>query len=592
MATEQYSAYDEYINGECDFSKIESIYEIPPLFLSLSQNEVTEELKAYSTWDYELFLCCEIDASQRKEGQSFLYPKWTGEDGVCVPNIDYFENERLDFYKSRLCSSTEPLLRLRYSNYLLEKLPQGRERFELARNFSNELLHYISQRHPSLGICNDFSRLIEISLMYNVEHILSHLDPVIKAYIEELRFVDKTSLGKDVILLCLFQKLRFFKNKLWEFISQPTIDQLFSAMLDYRNYYSSNDIQLAVSFQRELIELYQIIQKDIKPLAKELGSFYERQAKLSDSLISVLGSLEMALATYLRYGISDEIDRIKVVIKETIRKLSGSEEMKEHFIPLNPQIFDSINAQAQLYIDTIFNDEIEDCVRKLASNIFIPDHEKIKVQSKEEAQNAIFTQFVTINAISNGRSIFIGNDLNDHELYFYIQAYNLELILYFDIFNKVWEKLINDGMSVNIIMPLFEAKVYLANDQMNIIQRGIERFLENDFISALHILTPQFENAFRRLFESKGYATTNVSSDITQKEQTFTSFLENDFVKILPADYLYLVDFVMVNKLGFNLRNEIAHGLIETRLITKTTSQIVLYLFIVLMGFKLEVIDE
>lgn len=592
MDMNRYTAYAEHIKSRCDFSGNKSTSDIASLFHSVIQGEIGADIKQYATWDYELFLCCEIEAKGRENDQSFIFPQWVGADGACIPDVEGFEEERLEFYKQRLNDSNEPVLRFRYCNYLLERLPQGRERYDLSKLLCEELMDHISRPTPSFDFCNKLSRLLEISLMYKITDVLSKVNAVTNSAINELAFVDETSTEHGIVLLCLSQTIRFFRNKLSQFTSETTVDFLISEIYKYRDYYINNDIRLAVPFQRELLEWAQIKQTDVKIVAKEMGKIYEQQACKADSKLAAISFFEMAMQTYLNYGVSEEIDRVKVAIKDTTRKFSNSDELKEHFIPLDESFVEKQQSLAQFYIQTYFDGELSESIEKLTLPLFIPDNKKVEADSKKSAQSALFTQFVSINAISNGRSTFIGNDLNDHELFFFAQHYSHALLIYFSVFNIVWDKLQSDGMTAEAFAPLFKDKEYLAEDQKQMIACGITRFFDDDYISALHILVPQFENAFRRFFESYGYATTSVSSDTTQKEQTFTTFLENDFVKCLPESYLYMIDFVMVNNIGYNLRNDIAHGLIELKTINKSVCQMVIYMLLILAGMELGECDE
>ena len=99
-------------------------------------------------------------------------------------------------------------------------------------------------------------------------------------------------------------------------------------------------------------------------------------------------------------------------------------------------------------------------------------------------------------------------------------------------------------------------------------------------MSALHILVPQFESTVRRMFSKVGYSTTSIRKGNTQQEVTFNEFLLRDDVKsTLGNDVHKLIQIVMVEQSGLNLRNEIAHGLIELSNINYTKCILVIYLF-------------
>ena len=123
--------------------------------------------------------------------------------------------------------------------------------------------------------------------------------------------------------------------------------------------------------------------------------------------------------------------------------------------------------------------------------------------------------------------------------------------------------------------------------QKELITSARNRFFENDYISTLHILVPQFESYFRTLFEWGGFPTTSLKADATQHEQTFNDFLLQQYVKdTIESDLLFMIDFVMVNQLGKNLRNNIAHGLLDIKQFNKTNCLIVIYLFFLITAIR------
>ncbi|WP_039838696.1 DUF4209 domain-containing protein, partial [Staphylococcus delphini] len=125
------------------------------------------------------------------------------------------------------------------------------------------------------------------------------------------------------------------------------------------------------------------------------------------------------------------------------------------------------------------------------------------------------------------------------------------------------------------------------------IERGISRFLEKDYLSALHILVPQFESTVRRMFSKVGYSTTSIRKGNTQQEITFNEFLLRDDVKLFfENDVHKLIQIVMVEQSGLNLRNEIAHGLIELSDINYTKCILVIYLFLILTRYYVEEIND
>lgn len=126
-----------------------------------------------------------------------------------------------------------------------------------------------------------------------------------------------------------------------------------------------------------------------------------------------------------------------------------------------------------------------------------------------------------------------------------------------------------------------------------IVLHGVERHFAGDYISAIHILTPQFEALIRRAFLLAGSGEAIETSyskaeGIGQQERTFGSFLSKDEVKEALGEKLAMhFRYLFTNDpgeklLGLNLRNDVAHGLISPGALTPSTSCMVLHAVLLL----------
>ena len=98
--------------------------------------------------------------------------------------------------------------------------------------------------------------------------------------------------------------------------------------------------------------------------------------------------------------------------------------------------------------------------------------------------------------------------------------------------------------------------------------RGLFAGLSGDFLIAVHLLVPQVENSIRHLLYH--YAgeqrTSKLRDDLTQPERDLNELLYRDDVKrIMGEDLLFdLQSLLMEPGFGANLRNQFAHGLMDT----------------------------
>jgi uncharacterized protein DUF4209 len=93
--------------------------------------------------------------------------------------------------------------------------------------------------------------------------------------------------------------------------------------------------------------------------------------------------------------------------------------------------------------------------------------------------------------------------------------------------------------------------------------KAIHAGLVGEYDVAVHILAPQMENALREVLRREGE---NVYStrDGVQSLISIENILDNPkFLRIFGDDFLFALDTSLAGRLGANLRNDVAHGLLN-----------------------------
>lgn len=92
---------------------------------------------------------------------------------------------------------------------------------------------------------------------------------------------------------------------------------------------------------------------------------------------------------------------------------------------------------------------------------------------------------------------------------------------------------------------------------------GLLAGLHGRFIEALHVLLPQVEHMFRALLVSHGMIASSVDSLGIQKEFDINQLLRStDLENLLGEDLYFLLQVLLIDRFGWNLRNETAHGML------------------------------
>ncbi|MCK9298039.1 MAG: DUF4209 domain-containing protein, partial [Methanoculleus sp.] len=115
--------------------------------------------------------------------------------------------------------------------------------------------------------------------------------------------------------------------------------------------------------------------------------------------------------------------------------------------------------------------------------------------------------------------------------------------------------------------------IYLAS-RSPIVPIGRERLFgmalfagyDNDFVTALHLLVPQIEHMVRYHLKSAGVKTTTLDSRGIETENGLSTLIElPECEKIFGEDLTFEIKALFCDACGPNLRNELAHGLLDDK---------------------------
>lgn len=114
------------------------------------------------------------------------------------------------------------------------------------------------------------------------------------------------------------------------------------------------------------------------------------------------------------------------------------------------------------------------------------------------------------------------------------------------------------------IERIFGESSFIPKGRLPFFVMGIIEGFRWDFSTALHLLVPQAENSLRYLLERKGIVPRNVDKDGVEEVWRLDRVLEHeDVLKIIGPANVYELQSLLTARLGPNLRNGIAHGLLS-----------------------------
>lgn len=116
---------------------------------------------------------------------------------------------------------------------------------------------------------------------------------------------------------------------------------------------------------------------------------------------------------------------------------------------------------------------------------------------------------------------------------------------------------------INDLLPIVSNNPFVPPNHELIYARGLHAGLTGDFLVAAHLLILQWESSIRYLLAQRGVITSKLSQGV-QDEYSITSLLPRPEVEeIFGADLVFDLRGLLIERHGSNLRNLLAHGLLD-----------------------------
>jgi hypothetical protein len=100
-------------------------------------------------------------------------------------------------------------------------------------------------------------------------------------------------------------------------------------------------------------------------------------------------------------------------------------------------------------------------------------------------------------------------------------------------------------------------------DRAELVGKALSAGFDHDFTVGLHLLVPQIENMVRIALTAAGIRTTNIQDGIENENGLSTLMLDPSVDNIIGVDLAFELRALFCDPFGPNLRNEIAHGLLD-----------------------------
>lgn len=512
--------------------------------------------------------------------------------------IDNWSIEQLNYYKWRFETSNNQQLASHYGDILLDyKGPNKIEGKYIIFTKIIPMLQEVAKLAISqpekdyFTLISAFSRSIELCLSFNNAELLR------KSVIDIIEFIKDIGSTHDFrwILEPSEMLVEVLRNpRVTDTMNVTDIDLVMNKLDEARSNWLSNK---NCHMHRAACENLIIWKKrnggtpeEIRVIEKEIGLSFEveaedQQGSTDKSEIVKAHFLEQALQHYISIGETSKYDDLKNRIKRAYIQAEKT-EFKETRAAVNISE-DKVNAHLEIY-------RKESDLRKIFGLLCIDPNinlnaTKTKKLSEDILKQSVLRALIPASGVSGGRKITQSTTYEDKLEAEFRSHYIMGLSLGVNLFLiPIFELLKEKGLTAETIIEIYKKWDFYNPNREELLKMGFQRLLDSDFVSALHVLVPQFEACLREMFFGADVATTVVRPGIIQHEQVMTEFLLREEIRdALGEDFHAYISTVMISQDGWNLRNDIAHGLAMNNVFDISRALVVFHLFIRIFSYGL-----
>ncbi len=310
-------------------------------------------------------------------------------------------------------------------------------------------------------------------------------------------------------------------------------------------------------------------------LASHLGSYYRKLGKVEDvrrvvilygETVEAVGMSQPAIQTtawlrrvhqiYVDYGMLAEAEALLVKIQELARGINQELQTSTVETEIDPE-------ELEQFLDTMTEGTVTDVLSRVAMS-FTPDPTKVEEQVKDLAKGTIFMNLVPQQLLDReGRVIAevgtVEDDLDGNVVLQLSRNMKFESQFLSLILERAKDRL---DLNQAHILDFLSRSPLFPNEPLSVLQRGVEAYLQKDWLVAIHVFIPQVEQALRQLLvllarpvmklHRNGGLVLKILDEILRDpivEETFTTRVTK-YMRTLLCD-----------QRGWNVRNDVCHGL-------------------------------
>jgi lysyl-tRNA synthetase, class I len=342
--------------------------------------------------------------------------------------------------------------------------------------------------------------------------------------------------------------------------------------------FNPHDVQAAAD---RLIKHYGRVKRpnDVKRLHESVARAFEHFSSLGDAMLAS-AVLQTSVNSFKAAGMRDESQRVRRLMQEKTKQARSEMRTISSEYEITKDDMDA-------FLAGVVKDDVGQTFARIASE-FLPRRAALDKQVKSTAEQAPLMAHLTSNIMSDDHVVAqvgsVEEDPFGHVVRQASQTFSLSAIWLHQALSKTME----------VYKPAPEHFAGWANraglwTDTSLLLEGVKAWFEGDFTKCIHVIIPQIEKALRTIVGQLGRPTTKAHPTISGVSVVLNmgDILYNDEVKkALGEDITLYLSALYADPRGHNLRNQLAHGLLDADDMAESIANLLIHTLLVLGLWK------
>jgi hypothetical protein len=528
---------------------------------------------------------CEDYQDEQTSWGTYYGPQMVA-SGVEWPSLQAVTPAMLEYWEQRAKEANHPVLRARYADLAWDLSPtvKGQQaNIRCARTAIDSYADAVEgelyeHRHNAI-YWMDRSLVLAVSL--NDKLRIEHLRDVI-LNLDATEAPDDDGAGIAFDLLANNKKVQLSEEILENIVAGQ--EQILARGV--KNSEEEMGFPFSVDRAAERLATHYRRQNKHDQVKRVLGLYARAKIAMAKRAAPILGAawLRDVHEKLVDFGCPDEAEVVAVVLRDLGKK--STDQMIQHTeeIKISKKDVDE-------WTNAILDGELEDVLRRLVP-AFIPDPNAIEKDIKERAKVSSLMAFMPICQVdADGRQVARIGSVNDDIEGRVIQdmGQNLQFEAPF-LRHLIQELIVRYKIDANTLLEEIMKSPVFEDRRKETIKRGLEACLSSDHVMAAHLLIPQIEHALRLLAVAAGSSAYKPNRRLGGIQLKTLGDLLRDagVVRVLGDHVIQYLQVLLTDPRGWNLRNDLFHGILNPDQLGQGSSDRLLHLVILLGSLRAE----